>query len=217
MAVKVRRDLRRMFGPARDQGNRPTCLAFAVTDTHSALRNPWEFLSCEHLYYLAIQRMGIDPQFGASLSETLDALREDGQTTEAEWPYMPTLPSKLHLWKPPTSLTNIYRRDARQLGATFAGVVAAIDKGTPIILNITISDAFYMPDFDGVISSAEEIDATRRHAVIAVGRGENDGEVVILFRNSWGHQWGLGGCAWVTQSYITPRILSLAELTRDVT
>lgn len=217
MAVKMRRDLRQIFGPARDQGNRPTCLAFAVTDAHSALRIPWELLSCEHLYYLAIQRMGTYPQFGVSLAETLDAVRKDGQTTEVEWPYMPALPSYLGLWKPPTSLTTIYRRDTRQLRTKFDTVVKAIDRDTPIILGITISDAFYTPDSEGIISSPEAIDPTRRHAVIAVGHGENNGEAVLLFRNSWGHQWGLGGVAWVTQSYITPRILSVSELTGNVT
>ena len=36
--ITVRQDLRDRFGPARDQGARATCLAFAMSDTHAAMR-----------------------------------------------------------------------------------------------------------------------------------------------------------------------------------
>jgi len=35
MAIDVVCDIRHRFGPARDQGMRPTCLAFAVSDAHA--------------------------------------------------------------------------------------------------------------------------------------------------------------------------------------
>ncbi len=41
MTPVVQQDLRFRFGTARDQGARPTCLAFAASDTHAALRTPW--------------------------------------------------------------------------------------------------------------------------------------------------------------------------------
>jgi hypothetical protein len=41
MAIDILCDIRPRFGPARDQGPRPTCLAFAISDAHAALREPW--------------------------------------------------------------------------------------------------------------------------------------------------------------------------------
>ena len=35
-SITVRHDLRGRFGPARDQGGRETCLAFAMSDAHAA-------------------------------------------------------------------------------------------------------------------------------------------------------------------------------------
>ena len=49
-SITVRKDLRGRFGPVRDQGVRPTCLAFAASDAHAATREPWAELCCEYLF-----------------------------------------------------------------------------------------------------------------------------------------------------------------------
>ena len=54
--VAVKCDLGFLFGTARDQGDRPTCLAFAASDAHAALRAGWEPLSCEYAFYQAQRR-----------------------------------------------------------------------------------------------------------------------------------------------------------------
>lgn len=95
MPVVVTQDLRAMFGPARDQGERPTCLAFAASDAHAALRQPWSPLSCEFAFYHAQRRAGRPPSSGASLRFMLTALKDDGQPAEGDWPYLDALPSKL--------------------------------------------------------------------------------------------------------------------------
>jgi hypothetical protein len=92
MTVDVECDLRLRFGPARDQGSRPTCLAFAASDTHAALRDPWTALSCEFAFYHAQRRAGRKPASGASLPYMLAALRDDGQPVETDWPYLDVLP-----------------------------------------------------------------------------------------------------------------------------
>ena len=55
-SITIRKDLRSRFGPPRDQGQRPTCLAFAMSDAHGAARGPWEDLSCEYLFHHAKKR-----------------------------------------------------------------------------------------------------------------------------------------------------------------
>jgi hypothetical protein len=76
--ITVSVDLRPLFGPARNQGPRPTCLAFAASDAHAALRSGWAPLSCEYAFYHAQRRAGRPPSKGALLSSMLDAPRQDG-------------------------------------------------------------------------------------------------------------------------------------------
>ena len=54
--IAVECDLGSLFGDVRDQGDRPTCLAFAASDAHAALRAGWEPLSCEYAFYQAQRR-----------------------------------------------------------------------------------------------------------------------------------------------------------------
>src|ERR1700724_2612499 len=93
-------DLRSRFGSARDQDQRPTCLAFAASDAHAALRSPWAPLSAEYAFYHAQRRAARTPHVGATLPAMLDAVREDGQPVEAGWPYLVTVPTD---WKPAAS------------------------------------------------------------------------------------------------------------------
>src|SRR4029453_14873936 len=68
MGITIDCDLRHLFGPARDQGPRPTCMAFAASDTHTAVRSGWELLSCEYAYYHALQYDNGAPGDGTTLS-----------------------------------------------------------------------------------------------------------------------------------------------------
>jgi C1A family cysteine protease len=207
MAVSVNCDLRYLFGPARDQGDRPTCLAFASSDAHAAARSNCEPLSCEYAYYYAIQHDGSTPDDGATLQGMLTAIEKDGQPREEGWPYLATLPSDLSLWKPPLHVGPLFYHASDQ--KPVAELYAILGRGFPAILAITISDAFYTPDNNGIISGNEPIDPTRRHAVIAVGYGNQGNDRVILIRNSWGEFWGCSGYAWIDELYLMPRLISL--------
>src|SRR5260370_25777184 len=110
MAIEVGRDIRCRFGPVRDQGARPTCLAFAISDAHAATRAPWAALSCEFAFYHAQKRAGRPPTAAARLPEMLATLKEEGQPLEDDWPYLATLPSNLDAYGPPAKVV-VYRRD----------------------------------------------------------------------------------------------------------
>ena len=103
--VTVRRDLRGRFGPARDQRARATCLAFALSDTHAAMRGgAWIALSCEYLFYHAKQRDGTPVDQGTTIPAVQLAMAIDGQPLEAAWPYLARLPCVVSNWRPPTAL-----------------------------------------------------------------------------------------------------------------
>jgi hypothetical protein len=110
--INVSTDLRCLFGPVRDQGARPTCLAFAASDTHAGLRDGWCPLSCEFAFYHAQRRAGRLPTTGSVLSAMLDALRLDGQPREEGWPYLHATPENRSLWRPPHEVGPLYGRNA---------------------------------------------------------------------------------------------------------
>ncbi len=205
-------DLRTLFGPARDQGCRPTCAAFAASDAHAAVRPGWEALSCEYIYYHAVRRDGVGPEDGATLGAVLAAVEIDGQPREEGWPYLDAMPDKLCQWRPPAEVGELFRHRASPATPAIDAVKAALDAGSLAIVGMTLSDAFYKPDVEGIVEADEPEDPARRHAVIAVGRGHRGNRGLILVRNSWGEEWGLNGCAWLSESYLAPRLRGVAVM-----
>ena len=205
--ITVRYDLRGRFGPARDQKGRETCLAFATSDAHAgAIGGTWSPLSCEYLFYRAKQRDKTSPHHGTTVPAIRAALEYDGQPAESAWPYLSQLPTDLKQWKPPADAGPLFRRSSGDNGKAFDEVWDAVEGDQPVLVGMTISDAFYMPEADGVIDSDEPPDLTRKHAVVIVATGENGTKRLLLARNSWGDTWGLSGYAWLMERYINPRI-----------
>ncbi len=216
MSVDILCDLRSSFGPPRDQEQRPTCSAFAASDAHAGVRSGWDPLSVEWAYYHAVRRDGGKPDDGATLGNMLKALELDGQPHESGWPYITTPIIDVATWKPPAGVAALFRRDGNPMTATLDEIISKIDGGVPVLMTISVSDAFYLPGKDGVIDSAENPDPTRRHAVVAVGHGVRASERIILIRNSWGADWGIEGYAWLTDTYLTPRLRKAAILTNEL-
>ena len=216
-SVHVATDLRSMLGPVRDQGARPTCLAFAASDCHAALRPGWIPLSSEYIFYRAQIRANRPPTVGATLSAMLDALRHDGQPEEARWRYLQTTPANVAEWHPPKDAAPVFRRESLRRGNKIDDVIDELVRGRPVLLLMTLSNSFDMADADGVVSPgpSEQLIYSRRHAVVAVGHGEVDGRRVVLVRNSWGSTWGNDGHAWLTEQYLLPRLFALTVLMED--
>lgn len=215
--LSIKTDLRSMFGPARDQGARPTCLAFAVSDTHASLRPDWLPLSCEYLFYGAQKRAGRPPSSGATLPAMLEALRLDGQPAETDWPYQTKSPANLEDCKPPASLDPCFRREGATQAIDMTAVRAALDNSVPILILMTLSQSFFNPGDGGfVVEPPGELpDPAMRHAVIAVGHGQVDAQTVFLVRNSWGSTWGDDGHAWLSEEYLTHRLFAAARLLEE--
>lgn len=216
--IHVLKDLRAELGAARNQGPRPTCLAFAASDAHAALRPDWSPLSCEFAFYHAQRRGGRSPDGGAVLTHMLAALRHDGQPEEAGWPYLPATPSDAASWAPPADVGPRFGRAGTAQAPAIDTVLAELGAGRPVILLLMLSRAFYAPNADAVVHPGlgEAPEPARRHAVLAVAHGTVEGERAILVRNSWGSGWGAAGHAWLTETFIVPRLFGAALLTENV-
>jgi hypothetical protein len=211
--ISVTKDIRALFGVARDQGLRPTCLSFATSDAHAVIRaTPFALLSVEYLYYMAVQRSAKPPSnTGVSVKSITEALDLDGQPLETTWRYLPALPSPLSGWKPPNT-TESFKRKMRTETFSVKTLVEALDRGVPSVLVIKISQAFHLPDADGFVNSLATDPDSGIHAVISVAYGLKGSSAVILMRNSWGTDWGVDGYGWVTADYLTLRTLSFSTV-----
>lgn len=217
MGITIACDLRSVFGPARDQGSRPTCMAFAASDAHASIRSPWTPLSCEYVYYHTVIREGGTPDDGVTLRTMLDVIRDQGQPAEAEWPYSESTDTASPSWAPPNQIGRLYRRDSKTPSSTFENIVQTLSSGTSVVVTLLLSQAFlYGPDDKGIVSPDQTPDPTLRHAVVAAGYGSRHGQRYLLVRNSWGSHWGLNGYGWITEKYFTASVLSIAVLTQEL-
>lgn len=216
IAISV--DLRPQFGPARNQESRPTCLAFAASDSHAGSRDGWLPLSCEYVFFKAQQRAGRPPNTGALLSSMLEALHQDGQPEERGWPYLPATPTDMASWAPPAKVGPLFGRAGAKFAPTFDQIIHELDQSRPIIILLKLSRAFYNPTSRAIVHPApdEVPEPARRHAVVAVGHGTVDGQRALLVRNSWGLTWGDAGYGWLTEAYLNPRVFAAAALMEEV-
>ena len=210
MNIHIAVDLRTNFGGARDQGARPTCMAFAASDTHSFVHGMKDFLSVEYAHYSARRRSTpLNPNAGVSMAHMVNAIRDDGQPKEEIWPYLAVVPSSAS-WAPPANCGQMFRHAFVEKPADIANVIAALDAGRPAIIGARITLQFYSPPADFVIRDAANDPVVSNHALVVVGHGTKGGDTLVLVRNSWGETWANLGYAWLTSGYLAPRILGIA-------
>lgn len=213
--IAIKTDLRHLLGPVRDQGARPTCLAFAASDGHAALRGGTP-LSCEYAYFNAQRRGRRAPYEGATLSTMLDTLRLDGQPAESGWPYLDVVPDDG--WRPPAMTGPCFGRKGGPAAIDLASILASLDAERPVMLLSSLSTSFFQPSGEGIVDPANDElpDPSLRHAILAVGHGLANGQSAILVRNSWGAGWGVEGHAWLTEKFLKPRLFATAILTEEI-
>lgn len=212
MEISVKEDLRGRLGVVRDQGPYPTCLAFAASDAHAALRPPWKPLSALYLFHCASRRDDRPLDDGVTLPTILHALREDGQPCEERCQYPSQADADLSTWRPPTELGQLYKCVGQQTAHSFDGLISHIDAQTTPIILLDLTMSFFKATDSAVIDLDPPGTPTvgARHAVIGVAHGVNGDGRCVLVRNSWGAAWGVNGHAWLTEAYIRKQMFSLA-------
>ena len=198
----------------RDQGRRPTCLAFVASSAHEHVHGMTKPLCTEWLYYHSVMRAGDPPDAGSTLTHTAAVLAEDGQPDETGWPYCTTAPSDS--WTPPNDPGALYFATGKITKTDVDALCTDLDQGVPTILALKIDRTFDRWDHASglavITHDPSPPSPTTGHAVLAVGHGILKGDRHILIRNSWGHIWGDNGHAWISEKYISARSYGTLQL-----
>ena len=208
--ITIAADLRGQMEPVRDQGRRPTCLAFAASATHRAAHEHPSELCPEWLYYHATRRDGLRPDQGSTIEATCAVIPVEGQPDEGFWPYRSdTNPTPY--W-PPGETPTVVRCDTGQRNGEAERWQRELDARRPVTIALFISPIFYAPaGFAGseavMGDDAEPIDPALVHAVVLAGYGDRRGTRHFLIRNSWGLGWGWAGHAWFPETYLARRFV----------
>lgn len=209
------KDLSSQLGTVRDQGRRPTCVAFATSDLHAAVREPaFSALSVEYLYYHACKLISpFDPHTGVTLDQILKAVETDGQPEEVHWPYLPQLPTDLGTYRPPTIAGTIYRRRGQLIHApALDGINQELGQDRPsmLVFRSTLRFLTALPGNPVTWTSTDQM--LSPHAVVAVATGDNSGQRFVRVRNSWGVGWAEGGHAWLSEEYVQKTFIALIRM-----
>src|SRR5262249_38762517 len=134
-------DIREILPPVRDQGQRGTCVAFAVTAAHEIARAAGaagsEDLSEEALFW-GCKIIDGNGRAGTSFSSASAALGATGQPLEAVWPYDPRRAAGRQ-YGPTTKPTDEWHTsNLGNASLDLAAVRAAIDSGRPVVLGLTV-------------------------------------------------------------------------------
>jgi hypothetical protein len=185
--------------PVRDQGDRPTCVAFAVSASHEWRAGDAVVRSTEDAMWAAHQIGEVPGREETTVSWALEGLACHQHSTETAWPYgSPRWSSG----RPATALDDANRRGLppwRDLGAApFDAVVAELDAGHPVVLTLAVVHAAWYHAGDLVDADAN-LKTPGNHAVLAVGSFEAPDRLII--KNSWGPTWGDHGYGYITRRY----------------
>ncbi len=199
-------DLRGQLASVRDQGERPTCLAFAVTSAHELARSSRvdepDDLSEEALYW-GCKTVDGQWQPGTSFLSAATALAKWGQPTEDVWPYDQDRDDSM-AYAPPSGVEpgdGWFRGELTSVELDLDVLRRFLAEGRVVVIGILLTSGFFDPD-DGEIPEPEVDESLwGGHAVVVAGFADPGDSDQLIIQNSWGSDWGDGGYAFLPYSY----------------
>jgi C1A family cysteine protease len=207
--------------PIRNQGGRPTCVAFALTalNEYVLIRSGIpRGLSEQHLYYEIKLIDDAPTACGTWQSKAVTALRDRGQCLESIWLYDPTGPCDDQGVLPSTARSNglEYRLETVAVAArSVAAYQAHLAKRRPVTFSIPVYDSWYQSNevrrSGRITMRIGNEPADGGHALVAVGyqnTPSSPGGGHFIVRNSWGLTWANespygAGYGTIPYNYIT--------------
>lgn len=204
MTVTTLADLSHLHGAVRHQGDRPTCLAFTLSDLNMHRHGQMIPFSPEYLYREAARNMvGWKPGDGLELTAALTAVYAPGQPLEVDCPYLPEEPQTP--LAPSPTFSRLFTGSYAHFHPKHDEIVEVLERGQSVGLVLKLTPEFVTVDMPSgkIVYSAGHLPGMS-HAVLAVGHGVDaqTNEPHLLIRNSWGAGWGMQGHAWLPQEYL---------------
>ena len=193
-------DFRAQQSPVRNQGNRPTCVAFATSGAHEWAAQEQAHRSPEDAMWAAHQVGGVPGTEAVTVSWVLTGLQTHGHATEVAWPYGSP---EWSAGRPPAAKEPVNRRPLQAFrslaGAAFDEIAQTLDDRLPVILTVrVVHSAWRRPD--GLIDAEPGRKTPGNHAVLAVGALTGPDRIIV--KNSWGPNWGEHGYGYLTRRYV---------------
>jgi C1A family cysteine protease len=222
--VPAQRDLRQWCSPVEDQGDLGSCTAQAAVAAleYFERRAFGNHLDASRLFVYKVTRnlLGWNGDSGAYNRTTMASLVLFGAPPERYWPYVvenfDTEPSAFcYSFARNYQTIQYYKLDSPGIARDelLSKIKEHLAYALPVIFGFTVYSSYVQGSGDGKIpypGSGES--AVGGHAVLAVGY---DDELVIkntssgqqtkgalLFKNSWGTDWGEAGYGWLPYEYV---------------
>lgn len=202
-------DHRAGFDAVRDQGDRGTCLAFAVTSAHefrqSVDTGNLLNLSEEFLYW-ACKQIDDNNVPGTSFESARVSLRDTGQPLEEFWPYDEARSDADPVsYQPPAAALTAkqFKADLERGQITAEAAKELVAREQAVLVGLRLTPEFYQPVGGRIAEPTEPPTILGGHAVVLVGYEDEpqSGKPFFVIRNSWGTSWGDDGYGYLTYSH----------------
>lgn len=67
-----------------------------------------------------------------------------------------------------------------------------------VLIGIDVTESFYYPDKDGIVTFGKNEESLGGHAIIICGWRYIDNKPYWIIINSWGKSWGVNGCCYIS-------------------
>lgn len=196
----------------RDQGERPTCVAFAVSACHEY----WLDICCankhildldlseEFLFYGCKARDGLKGR-GTTIVAASETLVVEGQCLEQLHPYqrkssLLPVPSKAAFADGKSRILKTLVRRNVELKV----VRESLSQNMPVVAAIELFKSAYQAGSMGLLRMPANTEKpVGKHAIVIVDIDATGSEEQLIFVNSWGHKWGEGGLGRFTTQYFS--------------
>ncbi len=206
-------DLRSGCSAVENQGALGSCTANALVGNLEFLEKQAgrrvTNLSRLFVYYNERAMEGtINEDAGAAIRDGVKSLVKQGVCSEKKWPYV----IGKFTAKPPSPC---FKEALQHQVLSYHRIVTLLEmrrclaEGFPFVFGFTVYDGFESDGVErtGVLDLPQPAERVLGgHAVMAVGY--NDAAKRFTVRNSWGKQWGVGGCFTMPYAYMEDRNLS---------
>lgn len=193
-----------------DQGDRPTCVAVATSVAHSAARTAAPVYAPDALWLHAM-KAGAASDAGTTFAAVGAALEDWGQPSVSDWPYelpFTSVDPPVTAGTPPWDTAKL-----NPATATVDRVVTLVSAGTIPVVIINVHESFYLDSGGARLEKLDPGEAFYgRHAVCVVAHTVVNGDEWFVIQNSWGRDWGIGGYALVSPSYLSATLQELATV-----